>query len=359
MIAPLPRESITRAWRRTVSAPTLAALLALGGCGHRDPFDATLDWMHQYQGGVIAQQRPPPPNVHDPYPAVGLTPTSPPVLPSEALRQSLTENLVEQRNLAHREGAEIGPLTVAPLATAPTATPPAAKPPTGAPATAPSNGAASPGRQAPAEAGASSATLVAADAPPAPATPPPASTARPPAPADASGGAGAGTGNGTPQDEALVGLPEVGANVGGLGGKPVAPPGAPPEIPALPPAAPNFPGFAVPSDSTLPTPLRPDYALADPNGTRIRFPVGTDQPLRGQDGTISTVARQNAAGPLFVHGYGEASSTDPAEQAQAMTLALLRARAVADLLVAHGVPARAIHLRGHPFGDGVRISTLR
>ncbi|MBB2205665.1 hypothetical protein HLH27_11635 [Gluconacetobacter takamatsuzukensis] len=327
MKAPLPRDraaSACPAGRRGAGvgaalAGLLAGLLPLAGCAHRDAVDSTLDWFHQYQGGVIAQQRPPPPGAHDPYPAVGLTPTTPPVLPSAERRQDVTESLIEQRNLAHRMGAEVGPLTN----TAPPATPVLARP---APAAAPGGGDA-----------ASSATLDAAEAPP-----------PPPSKAGAKGASAQDAGAGP-----LVAMPEVEADVGGVGGKPQAVP-VPPEIPAGPPVAPQFPGFAVATDDTVPT-IRPDYALADLGGTRILFPVGNDRPVPGQEKAIDSVARHSPAGPLFVHGYGEAASTDSAEQARAMALALLRARAVADRLVADGVPAKAIHLRAHPFGDGVRV----
>ncbi|MBB2191419.1 hypothetical protein HLH34_15890 [Gluconacetobacter azotocaptans] len=335
MTAPLPRERSARAdTRRAVragrAAPTLALLL-LAGCGHRDAFDATLDWWHQYEGGVIAQQRPPPPGIHDPYPAVGLTPTTPPAVPSAALRQSITENLVEQRNLAHRQAVEIGPLTV----TAPGTPPGAAK---GGPARpAPPAGPEQP-----------SATLEAAERPPQAApTPTAPTTSAPPARA-------------TRTDEAPaampeVAMPEVGADVGGVGG-PAVQAAAPPDVAARPPAPPRFPGFAVPEDGALATPERPAYDLADPQGTRIRFLTASDQPVRGQDRPLAELAGQRGTRPIFVHGYGEATSTDPAEQARSMSLALLRAQTVADLLAARGVPANMIHLRAHPFGDGVRVS---
>ncbi|MBB2202066.1 hypothetical protein HLH28_10850 [Gluconacetobacter tumulisoli] len=351
MTAPLPRERFARASaRRAVragrAAPALAGLLMLAGCGHRDAFDATLDWWHQYEGGVIAQQRPPPPGVHDPYPAVGLTPTTPPAVPSAALRQSITENLVEQRNLAHREAVEIGPLTVTAPGTAA--------------GTAKAGGAPGPAKSAP-PAGAEqpSATLEAADStpqaarpvPPAAPSPGPAKSA-PPAPA---GQAPANQAGETPAAMPEVAMPEVGADVGGVGGHAVQA-AAPPDVAAQPPAPPRFPGFAVPADGALETPARPAYDLADPEGTRIRFLVASDQLVRGQDGTLASLAGRRGGGAVFVHGYGEAASTDPAEQARAMTLALLRARAVADLLIARGVPADMVHLRAHPFGDGVRVS---
>ncbi|MFS3136176.1 hypothetical protein ACLRDC_12455 [Gluconacetobacter sacchari] len=319
MKAPLPRD------RSALARPAglLAALVALSGCAHRDAFDATLDWYHQHQGGVIAEQRPPPPGAHDPYPAVGLTPTTVPVLPSADRRQDVTETLVEQRNLAHRMAAEVGPLTN----TAPVVPKVPARP---APVPAPESASTAP------SGGASSATLDAAEAPP-------------PAPAPARAAAG---------DAALVAMPEVGADVGGVGGTSAAASGPLPEIPAGPPVAPQFPGFAVPSDAAVAT-IRPDYVLADPVGTRILFPVGNDRPVAGQEKAIDGVARHSPGGPLFVHGYGEAASTDSAEQARAMALALLRARTVAERLAADGVPAKAIHLRAHPFGDGVRISTAQ
>ena len=332
MKAPLPRDRVALAGPAgcrgaavgAALAGMLAGLLPLGGCAHRDAVDTTLDWWHQYQGGVIAQQRPPPPGAHDPYPAVGLTPTTPPVLPSAERRQDVTEALIEQRNLAHRMAAEVGPLTN----TAVPAPAPAPARPT-VPAVA---------------AAASSATLEAAEAPPAaPVVAPKPVGKASSAPADDSAGA-------------LVAMPEVGEDVGGVGSKAPAVAAPLPAIPAGPPTAPQFPGFAVPADAAVAV-SRPDYALSDPGGTRILFPVGNDHPVAGQEKEIDNVARHTPGGPLFVHGYGEAASTDSAEQARAMALALLRARVVADRLVADGVPAKAIHLRAHPFGDGVRLRT--
>ncbi|MBB2180141.1 hypothetical protein HLH29_13365 [Gluconacetobacter tumulicola] len=332
MKAPLPRDRSALArptgHRGAAMGALLAGVLSLGGCAHRDAIDTTVDWWHQYQGGVIAQQRPPPPGAHDPYPAVGLTPTTPPVLPSAERRQDVTESLIEQRNLAHRMAAEVGPLTN----TAPPVNAAPARPSTPA---APATTEATP-----------SATLDAAEAPP----PPP--VASQPAPKTSSAHGDAGDNGGGP----LVAMPEVGADVGGVGGKAPAASVPPPEIPAGPPTAPELPGFAVPSEAAVAV-GRPDYILSDPGGTRILFPVGNDHPVAGQEKDIDSVVRHTPGGPLFVHGYGEAASTDSTEQARAMALALLRARAVADRLVADGVPAKAIHLRAHPFGDGVRIST--
>ncbi|MBB2177519.1 OmpA family protein [Gluconacetobacter johannae] len=339
MTALLPRERSARAdARRAIRAgrmaPTLAGLLMLAGCGHRDAFDATLDWWHQYEGGVIAQQRPPPPGIHDPYPAVGLTPTTPPAIPSAALRQSITENLVEQRNLAHRQAVEIGPLTVTAPGTAKAGAPGPARP-------APPAGPEQP-----------SATLEAAERPPRGAAAPTAAATPAPSAAPRTGEAPAAM-----PEVAMpeVAMPEVGADVGGVGG-PAVQAAVPPDVAARPPAPPRFPGFAVPEDGGLATPERPAYDLADPQGTRIRFLAASDHPVRGQERTIADLAGQRGGGPIFVHGYGEATSTDPAEQARSMTLALLRAQAVADLLAARGVPANMIHLRAHPFGDGVRVS---
>ncbi|WP_323992831.1 hypothetical protein [Nguyenibacter sp. L1] len=358
MNAPPPRHRVQHAAATAISpaGPSKSllpkslllgtVLLGLAGCGHRDAFDATMDWWHQYEGGAIARQRPPPPGAHDPYPAVGLTPTTPPVVPSATLRQSVTENLVEQRNLAHRQGAEIGALTIATPPSPTSANPPPANARAGAPPAAPGT----PPAARPAPPGVSSAMLAAAEAPPQPARPPAPHAASTAAPAGETGTGETGTG------EPLLAMPEVGENVGGLGGKAPPPPAPLPAIPAAPPAPPQFPGFAVPSDIDLPTLPHPDYALADLAGTRIRFPAGNDQPQPGQDGTLHQLAGQAQGRPVYVHGYGEAASTDPAEQTRATTLALLRARAIADRLVADGVPAGTIRLRGHPFGDGARIS---
>ncbi|MFT8948447.1 MAG: hypothetical protein ABF876_18365 [Acetobacter aceti] len=102
------QSAVRRSFFRIV-LPFSCALLA--GCQHRDLVDTTVDWYHQHEGGVIAQQRPPAPGQFEAYPRVGLTPTTPPELPSPELRQSITNNLIASRNLTMRTVAQNGTLT--------------------------------------------------------------------------------------------------------------------------------------------------------------------------------------------------------------------------------------------------------
>lgn len=85
---------------RFMQTASMAALLACGGtvagCQHRDAIDATLDWTRSMKGGVIAEQRPPPPGRYDPYPNVGLTPTQAPDVPSPAARALVSEQLTRE-----------------------------------------------------------------------------------------------------------------------------------------------------------------------------------------------------------------------------------------------------------------------
>ena len=69
--------------------------MLLSGCGgveryydSRLPFDTPIDWWHGLQGGALADERPPPPGVTDPYPNLSQIPARP--APSDpAARQEL------------------------------------------------------------------------------------------------------------------------------------------------------------------------------------------------------------------------------------------------------------------------------
>ena len=127
----------------------LAAGSGLAGCAHRDVVDTPVGWWHQLEGVEIARQRPPPPGMNDPYPHVGTTPAHAPVVASLALRRSVTDSLLRQRNLTTRVDAN-NPIPP-PVAVAPAKAPPA---------------------PAPVAAGASSASLDAAEGPSKPAATP-------------------------------------------------------------------------------------------------------------------------------------------------------------------------------------------
>jgi hypothetical protein len=291
-----------KVWRRGlaggVASLAVLSVAAVSGCGPRDAVDTPVNWWHQLEGGEIALQRPPPPGVDDPYPKVGTTPAKAPVLLSPQLRASLTEHLEEQRNLSARLNAhEPVPAPVLPPAR-PAVTPPVA-----------------PAAPNPAL---SSATLDAAEAPPPttqPATPP------------------------------LMAMPAV-AQDQTIASGPLPP------IPNAPPPAPGLPGIAMPPPPSYTPPSHPDYALADTPGEALRFEQGSDALATGQDGTLRALAARRKSGIVYVHGFGDAASDTPADQAQALVLASLRARTVAGMLQKDGVPTSAIRLRADAFGRG-------
>lgn len=336
-------------------AGTMLLLGLLSGCGHRDPVDTPVNWWHQLEGGAIAEQRPPPPGVDDPYPRVGTTPATAPVLLSPQLRAAMTEHLIEQRNLSARLNAT-EPL---PPPVAQTAGKTAGKTGTG-PAQAAGAAASGPGAAtAPAAApnpAQSSATLDAAEAPP----PPPVQVqvpVPPQAPVQAADRKARKTQDGTaPADSGPeLAMPAIAPDPAGV----ATASGPIPAIPNAPPAPPGLPGIAMPPPPSYVAPTHPDYVLTPVKGESLQFPPGSDALSPGQDGTLSGLAiKRGATGIIYVHGFGDSGSDTPADQAQALTLASLRARSVADALRLHGVPAGAIRLRADAFGRGATAGLI-
>ncbi len=317
----------------------LLPALPLAGCAHRDAIDAPVGWWHQLEGGAIAEQRPPPPGVNDPYPKVGTTPAHAPAIASLDLRHSVTTDLLRQRNLANRLDAN-DPIPVA--------------------VARPAKPAAAPAPAAPA-AGGSSAMLDAAEAPVG--TPPSGHAPPDPAPAGAPAGALAGKRVPTPPPDAdaepELALPAVVVQAPDASGAPVIMPA----IPGAPPAAPRLPGLAVAASLPtigLPASERlPAYAVAPAAGTPIDFVSGTDTMLGGQSGALHAIAARRGGGAIVVHGYGDAAAADPDTQSQALSVATLRARTVAEALQAEGVPAGSIRLRAEAFGRGASVRLVQ
>ncbi|WP_428390868.1 OmpA family protein [Lichenicoccus sp.] len=279
-----------------ITAPGLA------GCAHQGVVGTPVSWWHQVEGGAIAKQRPPPPGVNDPYPAIGTTPAHPPQVASLALRQSVTDALQRQRNLTTRLDANT-PLPPAPPRSSPGASPPAP--------------------------GAASATLAAAQAAPGP------QQARPAA---------------DPSPE--LALPAVQVQPAGD-----AAPVELPAIPGAPPPPPRLPGVRAVAGIPASAPL-PDYQVIPAAGTRIAFAPGTDSIRPDQQGALHALAVQRGAGNLLVHGYGDADAASADAQAQALTLASLRAGSVARALQDEGVPASSILLQAQAFGRGASVSLV-
>nr|WP_321983985.1 hypothetical protein [uncultured Lichenicoccus sp.] len=298
--------------------------------------DTPVNWWHQLQGGEIARQRPPPPGVNDPYPHVGTVPAKAPVVASAALRETVTASLLRQRNLTTRVDAN-DPLPPPVLPARP------ARPKPGTPA------AASPGS--------SSATLDAAEA-----TPATAAAGKPATPAASSGSAGTPTDVATASDtDPEIAMPalDVPAAAADAGNGTVTLPA----IPGGPPASPQLPGLqseeAAARTSGAAQAVLPDYQVAPPTGTQIAFVGETDVVQSGETGLVHALAVRRGAGTILVHGYGSAASSEPDAQADALSLATLRGRAVADMLRAQGVPARAIRLQADAFGRGASLTLVQ
>ena len=318
-----------------VPAPIIPILIVAGlaGCAHQDVVDTPVSWWHQLQGGAIAEQRPPPPGVNDPYPAIGTTPAHAPPMASVELRRSVTASLLRQRNLTTR-------LDAADPIPDPVATPAAGKPPgaTAAPSPAspasPASG--SPASGSPASgspASGSSASLDAAEAP----------SAKPgPVAQD--------------QDsEPELAMPALQLQPADASGVAVVLPA----IPGAPPIPPRLPGLRVQPGMPAADHPPPDYAVAPVLGTQVAFAAGTDTMLSGQAGVLHAIAARRGAGGILVRGYGGAAAADADTQAQALSVAALRARTVAEALQAEGVPAGAILLRAEAFGRGASVSLVQ
>ncbi|MBV1835613.1 hypothetical protein [Acetobacter estunensis] len=330
--------------RLRLGALTLPVLLLTGCQNHHDIIDSTVDWYHRQEGGLIATQRPPPPGVNGPYPRVGLTPTTAPELPSPELRQDITNNLLQSRNFAQRMAVRNGTLT-------PDIPPPPVQAKTATPAT--------PGKPgengqpaSPLPDGAMGAVLDAADSPEptSSSTSPSPVAASPPSPVVAPTGSKSSK---TP-DEPEIAMPEFRGNAPKVATEVEGPL---PDVPSAPPAAPSIAGFAVPSDANLKDPVKPDYDLSTPEGTIITFLPQSDQLAPGQDAALDKLVQSRGNALFYLHCSGETTSMDPADQAQAVQLGLLRARTLSAALTQRGVPASILHISSSAFGPGARVST--
>lgn len=308
----------------------LVGFLCLEGCASSPLVKTPVGWYHDIEGGIVSQPRLPVPGNDQQYPYVGLTPTSPPPLPSAELRQSITNSLSKDRNLS--EWYNIADPLKIPVVPA--------SPQREAEAAGKTNTKNTPSAAPLQNSESSSAKLDAAgqdSAPPTPNTP--VAKEQPKAkeiklPQEATG---------------PIVLPELHERIDSQNI-------VIPAVPVNPPAASQFPGFNIPSDTNLPPPFLPSaVSLDDPKGKLISFPVDSDAPNPKQEKIINDIAWHRAGRTIFVHGYGDANSMDADAQAQAISLALLRAKTVAKLLIAHNVPESSIAIRAFAFGHGVRI----
>jgi outer membrane protein OmpA-like peptidoglycan-associated protein len=289
--------------------------MLLPGCGSverfydtRLPFDTPIDWWHQLQGGALADERPPPPGVADPYPSLSQVPARP--APSDpAARRALSARLTSQRDRTERLAAQdpieqAGPPAIpAPLPGGTLARP-------GASATPPPAGTAPPPASEP-----PMARLDAAEAKP-DAAPAPARSAATAAGSPAAPSSRMRTPAATPE-----------ASDGD---------GAPPPLPTGAPSIPMLPGL--PASTFEPATPKPSPQVdADfVASSAVLRPNSAD--------ALRELAARRGGGNVAILGGGEARSAQPDAQAAALPLAWRRARAIEDVLLASGVPTSAMRV---------------
>ena len=293
-----PRQAVRR-------AATSALLLALGGCtGSHEVLGPAEDLFHGLQGGVIAEQRPPPPGSDDPFPKIGTVPARP-AAPDVVAQQRIADRLAAQRDQAEVAAAN-SPLTAL------------AKPPAvpKAPATPDPN-----------------ANRVLVDA-----------AASPPAPKPAA----------TPAAPAHAAVPDIGS----VPAVPADVTSGP--IPTLAPGPPPVPagvGVDVPVTPIATTAAEPAPAPAGPPAgpvttVLVAFTPGSATLPPSATLNLRRFALAHRGVPLTVTGHGGEVLPGSDPQARALDLALRRAQAIAASLATAGVPAANLRLRAEAAGQG-------
>lgn len=319
----------------------LGLLLLPAGCGgsverfyeSKLPFDTPIDWWHQLQGGVIAEERPPPPGVGDPYPNFGAVPAKP-TPPDAVVRSALSARLAGERDRAERAAAQDPFPTPAPARPAVTAVATAGPTPVTAGATPAATGATTGTTAAPAGAAAApvapTARFEAAEAKPlAPAAPGPVA---PPASASLQAAAASTS----PPRQPAPGAPVVSGPVPAL-------PTAPPPLPAI---------TGIPAATTAPA-----IPKAAPQVDAV-FVEGSAVLRPESDAALRQLAARRGSGGVAVLGGGDARSALPDAQAEALPLAWRRARVLQDVLRGAGVPAAAMHVDAAALARGGIVRLL-
>ena len=288
--------------------------------------DTPIGWWHDLEGGKIAEQRPPPPGVFDPYPNLGQVPAAP-VMTDAATRHALAVRLAAERDRTRREATQ-DPL-VLPAASVASSV---ARGPGGPakPGGAPTSAAAAP----PPDPGASVAVMDAATAPapePAPTTPAlPTLSVVPSAPIAPA--ATAQPGVRPPPAKAPAETPLQSA----------AEPGPLPDVPTAEPALPRLGGLPASVNAPAVPRVPPPVAIAFRQGAAT-LPAAADAALR-------ELASRRAGAEIAISAGGDAPGSGLEAQARALPLALRRAQAMQAALVAAGVPAAALHIDAAAMG---------
>ncbi len=294
-----------RGWRQA----GLAATLLVAGCAtttagverlydsHLTP-DTPIDWWHNLEGGLVAEQRPPPPGVGDPYPNLASVPARP-VPTDQPTRRTFAARLASERNTTLLQNAQDPLVMPSAAAHAPRAPGIAAN------------------RAGPApDPDVSTATFDAAAAPAVPSAAPPRVEAPDTRPAG--------------QETAAI-----------ASGPIPAIPGEPPPVPALP---------GLPAAVFAPATLRPRLMV------EIGFARGADTLPPQTEAALQALAGRRFGGPIQVSAGGDATGNAP--EPAALDLALRRVQAIRARLTAAGVPANQIHQDAHADGRGGRATLI-
>jgi len=307
--------------------------LLLTGCETvQEAYDSKLtlegpvDWWHQLQGGQIAEQRPPPPGVTDPYPNLGQIPARPTPM-DPATRRALLTRLAAQRDRTKQEAAQepiVWPVPDSPKPPAPASAPPVAAQ---APATAPPSRAAPasppPTAAPPPDDAVSTMVFEGASAAPAPAQPPPRAQPDPNPPS------------------AFAPAARQAARPAASGPVVSGP------IPALPAAAPPPPALSgIPASTFAPATPRPRPSVS------FSFPPGSAALPGASEAALRALAARRAGAAIQVTAGGDARSAAPVAQEAALPLALRRTGAITAVLIGAGVPAGSIRAEAAAAGRG-------
>ena len=294
-------------WRQV--AAVSCCLVVLAGCsggveefyGSKLSLDNPVDWWHQLQGGPIANERPPPPGITDPYPNLARVPAKP-VPTDAATRAGLSAQLAGQRDRARLLAAQ-DPVVFPPPNSVKMPTAPA--PAVVAPAPVIAGAAPAPATNS------DTSTMVLEAANATPAGPRPVAKAEP--------------ANDTTAPAAFSTLPR---SAGPIVSGPI------PSMPAAAPALPNIPNLPTSEAAPVVERARPSMQFS--------FAAGSAALPDAADGALRALAARRAGGPIAVSAGGDARSAAPDAQGAALPLALRRTGAMAAALIAAGVPSGSI-----------------
>ena len=297
-------------WRQAIRAGTGVITLVLAGCA--DPaaplerlynsnltHETPVDWWHALEGGLIAEQRPPPPGVTDPYPNLAAVPPRPAPTKSTT-RRALAAALAAERDRTRLQTAQ-DPLVI-PVPATPAQTSPmrASQAKAATPVPVP-------------DSNLSTATLDAASARPAPPL---------------------------RQAPVLVAEPDEPMPAGAEGSAIVS--GPIPALPGVPPPLPRLPGL--PATIFAPAVPKPRPAVL------VQFSPGSFTLSAADEAALKTLATRAAGGPVAVSAGGDTGSISPL----ALDLAWRRVQAIGAQLTADGVTLDHISSEAHADGRGGR-----